>query len=144
MLAIEDLLGKTEAEVKQHIADQYAKTPYDKESAKVVYDQLDKLDVLIAYESVGSWGCDSTSFFVFKDKETGKLYEMHGSHCSCYGFEGQFRLEETTIEALKSRVQEARSRNQYDEDENAIFSIGGYDGDAINNARIINNYINSL
>ena len=144
MLAIEDLLGKTEAQVKEHIADNYAEMPYDVESAKVLYNQLDKFNVLIAYESVGSWGCDSTSFFVFKDKETGILYEMHGSHCSCYGFEGQFRLEETTIEALKSRVEHARSRNEEDEDEHAIFSIGGYDGDSTNNARVINNYINSL
>lgn len=143
MLAIEDLLGKTEAQVKEHIARRYAKD-YDDESVKVVKDQLDNLDVLIAYESVGSWGCDSTSFFVFKDKETGKLYEMHGSHCSCYGFEGQFGLEETTVEALKSRVENARSRNDDEDDEHAIFSIGGYDSDAINNARIVNNYINSL
>ena len=144
MLAIEDLLGKTEEKVKQHIADNYAKEPYNKEAAKPIMERLDKLDVLIAYESVGSWGCDSTSFFVFKDKETGVLYEMHGSHCSCYGFEGQFGLEETTIEALKSRVEYARSRNQDDEDEHAIFSVGGYDSDATNNARIVNNYINSL
>jgi len=144
MLAIEDLLGKTEDGVKKHIAHNYAEQPYDKESAKVVHDKLDKLDVLIAYESVGSWGCDSTSFFVFKHKETGMLYEMHGSHCSCYGFEGQFRLEQTTTEALKSRVENARSRNEDDEDEHAIFSIGGYDSDATNNARIINDYINSL
>ena len=144
MLAIEDLLGKTEEKVKQHIADNYAKEPYNKEAAKPIMERLDKLDVLIAYESVGSWGCDSTSFFVFKDKETGVLYEMHGSHCSCYGFEGQFGLEETTIEALKSRVEYARSRNQDDEDEHAIFSVGGYDSDATNNARLINNYINSL
>ena len=144
MLAIEDLLGKTEDKVKQHIADNYAKEPYDKEAAKPIMERLEKLDVLIAYESVGSWGCDSTSFFVFKDKETGVLYEMHGSHCSCYGFEGQFGLEETTIEALKSRVEYARSRNQDDEDEHAIFSVGGYDSDATNNARIVNNYINSL
>ena len=144
MLAIEDLLGRTEDRVKQHIADNYAEEPYDKEAAKPIIEQLDKLEVLIAYESVGSWGCDSTSFFVFKDKETGTLYEMHGSHCSCYGFEGQFGLEETTVEALKSRVENARSRNQDEDDEHAIFSIGGYDSDSINNARVINNYINSL
>ena len=144
MLAIEDLLGKTEAQVKEHIAYNYCEDPYEAESRKVVQERLEKLDVLVAYESVGSWGCDSTSFFVFKDKETGKLYEMHGSHCSCYGFEGQYGLEETTVEALKSRVKNARSRNQEDEDEHAIFSVGGYDSDATNNARIVNNYINNL
>ena len=144
MLAIEDLLGRTEDKVKQHIADNYAKEPYDKEAAKPIMERLDRLDVLIAYESVGSWGCDSTSFFVFKDKETGVLYEMHGSHCSCYGFEGQFCLEETTVEALKSRVEYARSRNQEDEDEHAIFSMGGYDSDSTNNAKAVNEYIINL
>jgi hypothetical protein len=143
MLAIEDLLGKTEAEVKGHLVYQYSESN-SAEEMKFVSDQLEKLDVLIAYESVGSWGCDSTSFFVFKDKETGKLYEMHGSHCSCYGFEGQFRLEETTAEALKSRVREARSRNQHDEDEHSIFSVGGYDGDSTNNAKAVNEYIINL
>jgi len=143
MLAIEDLLGKTEDKVKGHIVYQYSKSN-TAEDMNFVSEQLEKLDVLIAYESVGSWGCDSTSFFVFKDKETGTLYEMHGSHCSCYGFEGQFRLEETTIEALKSRVEYARSRNQDDEDEHAIFSMGGYDGDATNNAKAVNDYIINL
>ena len=139
MLAIEDLLGKTEDAVKKHIAEQYSDNDYD-----YVKEKLEKLDVLIAYESVGSWGCDSTAFFVFKNKETGELYEMHGSHCSCYGFEGQFRLEPTTAEALKARVNEARSRNEDDEDEHTIYSLGGYDGDSTNNARVVNNFIMSL
>lgn len=33
----------------------------------------------------------------------GKLYEVNGSHCSCYGLEGQWSPEETFIEALKMR-----------------------------------------
>lgn len=33
----------------------------------------------------------------------GKLYEVHGSHCSCYGLEGQWQPEETTWAALKLR-----------------------------------------
>jgi len=33
----------------------------------------------------------------------GKLYEVHGSHCSCYGLEGQWEPEETTLEVLLRR-----------------------------------------
>lgn len=33
----------------------------------------------------------------------GKLYEVHGSHCSCHGLEDQFEPEETTWEALALR-----------------------------------------
>ena len=33
----------------------------------------------------------------------GKLYEINGSHCSCYGFEDQWSEEPTFIEALRCR-----------------------------------------
>lgn len=33
----------------------------------------------------------------------GKLWEVNGSHCSCYGLEGQWGAEETTREALGMR-----------------------------------------
>lgn len=34
----------------------------------------------------------------------GKLYEVNGSHCSCYGLEGQWSPEETSLDALKMRT----------------------------------------
>lgn len=37
-----------------------------------------------------------------------KYYEVHGSHCSCYGLEGMWELEETTPEAIKHRIDEGR------------------------------------
>lgn len=33
----------------------------------------------------------------------GKLYEVHGSHCSCMGLEDQWSPEETSVDALKVR-----------------------------------------
>lgn len=42
------------------------------------------------------------SLFVFLGTD-GKLYEIHGCHCSCHGFEGQWQPEETTFEALAAR-----------------------------------------
>lgn len=38
----------------------------------------------------------------------GKLYEVHGSHCSCYGLEGQWSPEETTWEAIAMRPEFAQ------------------------------------
>lgn len=35
----------------------------------------------------------------------GHLYEVNGSHCSCYGLEDQWDEEETTVEALRHRVE---------------------------------------
>ncbi|QYW02096.1 integrase [Stenotrophomonas phage Siara] len=35
----------------------------------------------------------------------GKLFEVNGSHCSCMGLEGQWEEEETTVEALRHRME---------------------------------------
>jgi len=44
----------------------------------------------------------SGSALVIFQKED-KLYEVNGSHCSCYGLEGQWSPEETSMEALRMR-----------------------------------------
>lgn len=125
MLLLEDLKGRTETEVKSHLIEEYEADP----------NILEDLEILIGYESVGDWGCDSSSFFLLKDKD-GNLYEVHGSHCSCYGFEGQFDLEKTTIEALKFRINESYNKT--------IFYTGGYDDNENINIEAVNNYILSL
>ena len=71
-LFLADLEGLTDQQVREHIVSSY----------EVSTDDLDRFDILIAYESVGSWGCDSSSFFLLRDKATGELYENHGGHCS--------------------------------------------------------------
>ena len=38
--------------------------------------------------------------FLIVEKDN-KLYEVNASHCSCYGLEDQFGLEETSIEQLE-------------------------------------------
>jgi hypothetical protein len=128
LLALEDLKGKSEIEIKDHLKSHYSG---DEISAESVSKLLENLDVLIAYESVGSWGCDSTSFFVFKDG-AGNLYEMHGSHCSCYGFEDQFRLEETESKAFWYRMNESKR---------GVFSPGGYDYNEDKNIAKVHKYI---
>jgi hypothetical protein len=35
--------------------------------------------------------------------KNGVLYENHGSHCSCYGLEDQWKPEVTYLEAIKRR-----------------------------------------
>lgn len=134
MLALEDLKGLTEEQVKDHIvADYSGAKQYDSPAPDQLLstkNQLEVLDVLIAYESVGDWGCDSSSFFLFKNKETGVLYELNGSHCSCYGFEGQFQLEQTEAVALKYRAENGR-----------LFYEGGYDNNADDNLKAVNEYI---
>lgn len=119
-LFLEDLEGMEESEIKQHLIRSY----------DARREEVDKFEILVAYESVGSWGCDSSSFFLLRDRDTSQLYENHGSHCSCYGFEGQFSPEETSIEYLKS--------------DNFYFCTGGYDGSYGKNMREVKEYIRRL
>lgn len=56
--------------------------------------------VLLAYYSYEDY---SGSAFVLLEKD-GRLYEVNGSHCSCYGLEGQFKTEETSPDAIRYRI----------------------------------------
>lgn len=49
----------------------------------------------------------------------GKLYEVNGSHCSCYGLEGQWYPEETSVEAIRARHCPLRGATEYPEDYDA-------------------------
>lgn len=94
---------------------------------KVHIEQLGIKKLLIGY--IGSWGYDSTAWILFTDLE-GNLKEVNGSHCSCYGFEGQWEPKDSSVEYLKSKH----------------FSIylGGYDDNADENMTTIKEYINTL
>lgn len=138
-LALADLKENTKQEIIDILIDTYSGedsgfdygeiTEADKEKAKQI---LSELELILAYEHVGNWGCDSSSFFVFKSKTNEDYFELHGGHCSCYGFEGQLKdIEKTTLKALKDRASK-----------NNLISLGGYD-DEDNDVKC-NNFIMSL
>jgi hypothetical protein len=60
---------------------------------------LDGCEILYANYSSG---CYEGSALVVLKKE-GKLYEVNGSHCSCFGLENQWEPELTTKAALLAR-----------------------------------------
>lgn len=47
--------------------------------------------------------------FLLIEPSNGKFYEIYGSHCSCYGFEGQFDPKECPIEYLAKGKQWAEA-----------------------------------
>jgi hypothetical protein len=75
-----------------------------KAKMKAAIEQWQPINILFA-----SYGTDNYSgdAFVLFERD-GKLFEVNGSHCSCYGLEGQFDAEETTIEALRHRLIEGK------------------------------------
>lgn len=63
-------------------------------------------DINILFASYGYENYSGDAFVLFE--QNGKLYEVNGSHCSCYGLEGQWDAEEVVLEELEHRLTEGR------------------------------------
>jgi len=119
-LYLEDLQGMTKEELVKHICYSY----------KTTEEALKDYHILVAYESVGSWGCDSSSYFLLKHKKTKEYFEVIGGHCSCYGFEDQWEPTATPVEYLKS--------------DKFRVSLGGYDNCPETNTQAIKDFMKGL
>lgn len=51
------------------------------------------------------------AYVLFRQKR--KLYEVHGGHCSCYGLEGQWEPEETSLNSIRHRIKEGNLGDFY-------------------------------
>lgn len=72
------------------------------QSFKVDPTELKLTDKNILLASYDTEGYEGHAFVLFKRGK--KLYEVHGSHCSCDGLEHQWDEEETSWEAIDMRV----------------------------------------
>jgi hypothetical protein len=86
-----------------------------KDKQDVIYEfgidpkELDEARIHIAWYGQGDY--DGSAFVLYT--KDGQLYECHGSHCSCYGLEGQWSPEETTVEALNHRLTQGHWFSDY-------------------------------
>ena len=90
LLAIGDYAGMSYDEVVENIVCNY----------EVEQSTVDQYKIVVAVLNSGSY--EEDAYFLLLHRATGKLYEIHAGHCSCYGFEGQFSPEETTVEFIFS------------------------------------------
>lgn len=51
-------------------------------------DSVSCFEFYVAY--IDNGGYEGTAYFLMKHQETGDFYEVYASHCSCYGFEGEW------------------------------------------------------
>ena len=61
----------------------------------------DKKILLAAYDGGGYEG---DAWVLVQHVDSGKLFEVNGSHCSCCGLEGQWDEEETSVQSLRNRL----------------------------------------
>ena len=62
-----------------------------------VHEPLDDANILFAWYEYEDYNGNAYVLF----ERGGKLFEVHGGHCSCYGLEGQWEPEETHWGAIK-------------------------------------------
>ena len=65
----------------------------------------------LLFASYGGGSYEGDAFVLFR--KDGVLYEVNGSHCSCYGLEGQWKPEETSVAALAAKGKKEASSSYY-------------------------------
>lgn len=78
-------------ECREDVIDQFA----------IKGDDLKDVFILLAWYGYGDY--DGSAFVLFE--RGGKLYEVNGGHCSCYGLEDQWDPEETSVDAILHRLE---------------------------------------
>lgn len=71
-----------------------------KEIMKTAIKRWEPINILFASYGYENYSGDAWVLF---EKE-GKLYEVKGGHCSCYGLEGQWEPEEVNLDELQQRL----------------------------------------
>jgi hypothetical protein len=72
----------------------------DKEGVFNDFNEDDEVNILFA--SYGNANYSGSAWVLFE--QDGKLFEVNGSHCSCYGLENQWEPEEVMLEELENRL----------------------------------------
>jgi hypothetical protein len=69
------------------------------------FQEPEQADIVLCYANYEyGWYEGSATVFYYR-KSTKKYYECYGSHCSCYGLEGQWSEEEIVIQEMINRLE---------------------------------------
>lgn len=71
--------------------------------------KLNDEEIIFAEYSMGDY--DGQAWVVFQRE--GELYEVNASHCSCYGLEGQWDEEKTSVAELEHRISKGEASNSF-------------------------------
>lgn len=76
-----------------------------KTKMNMALEEYQGINIIYAWYEYANY---SGAAFVLFEKG-GELFEVNGSHCSCYGLEGQWGPEETSLEAIEHRIKNGDS-----------------------------------
>ena len=72
----------------------------EKARMDIAISKYETRNILFASYNQANYSGDAWVLF----EENGELYEVNGSHCSCYGLEYQWEPEKVTLEELEYRL----------------------------------------
>ena len=90
-----------ESKSAPHCNGEYWLEEKEKMRAALADEKFSAAEILLAAYQYEAYSGEAFVLF----RRDGKLYEVNGGHCSCYGLEGQWEPEETTLAALTHRAQ---------------------------------------
>lgn len=108
------------------VFEQFSESYYDWIDNETIYDDLSQFEgakVLFAYYSYENYSGYAWVLF----EKNGKLYETSGSHCSCYGLEGQWSEEEVDLDELEHRLNEGEFGKQYGWSDDGYINLFAYE-----------------
>lgn len=73
---------------------------YENRNEEYLTKKYKDINILFASYGYENYSGDA---WVLLEKDS-KLYEVHGSHCSCYGLENQWKEEEVVLKELENRL----------------------------------------
>lgn len=78
---------------------------YEKFASQLLQDDLKDWykNSKILFAWYGNESYDGSAFVLLE--RDGKLYEVNGGHCSCFGLEDQWDPEETSVAELRHRIE---------------------------------------
>lgn len=71
------------------------------------------MDLIVAWYEYESY--EGSAFVVYRDRRDGKVYQVLGGHCSCYGLEGQWQPEEVSAAEILARPEYVETYGWSDE-----------------------------
>jgi hypothetical protein len=85
------------------------------DEARSPIDGKENVEVLLASYTYENYS--GNAFVLFRDTSNGQLYEVNGSHCSCYGLGGRWDPEPTSIAELRYRLTSGSLGRNWDTNE---------------------------
>lgn len=71
-----------------------------KEKMRQSIERWESINILFATYTYENYSGEAWLLY----EQNGKLYEVNGGHCSCYGLEGQFEPEDAVLKELENRL----------------------------------------